>query len=155
MTKKNVTIVAAVTVIVAMSFWAGYQFQKAQYKDACLDLGGGAQNSGQYPICVIERQNAALSLGPIRVTQDDVVEFQLQRGVNGQPLVRLALTPGISSLLTAFTTQSISQNMDIRIGGQLVNSVRISEAIQGTSLILALSEEQAAKLKELLSWDTD
>ena len=41
MTKKTLMIVSAVIVIAAMSFWAGLNFQKAQYKDACLDLGGG------------------------------------------------------------------------------------------------------------------
>jgi len=41
MTKKNLMIVVAVIVIAAMSFWAGLQFQKAQYDEVCLDLGGG------------------------------------------------------------------------------------------------------------------
>ena len=148
------TVVAAVIVIAAMSFWAGLQFQKAQYDDVCLDLGGG-QNPGQYPICVVEQQNAALWLGPIRVTQNDVVELEIQRGEDGQSQVRLELTPEIASPLTAFTEQSIGKNLDIRIGGQLVNSVRIADAIQGTSFILALSEAQAEKLKILLSPDTN
>jgi preprotein translocase subunit SecD len=152
MTKKNLMIVAAVIVIAAMSFWAGLQFQKAQYDDVCLDLGGG-RNPGQYPICVIEQQNAALWLGPIRVTQNDVVELELQRGEDGQSQVRLELTPEIASPLAAFTEQSIGKNMDIHIGGQLVNSVRIAGAIQGMSFILALSEAQADELKALLSRD--
>ena len=71
MTKKTLMIVSAVIVIAAMSFWAGLNFQKAQYKDACLDLGGGG-NPGQHPICVVEQQNAALWLGPIRATQNAV-----------------------------------------------------------------------------------
>ena len=152
MTKKNLMIVAAVIVIAAMSFWAGLQFQKAQYDDVCLDLGGG-RNPGQYPICVIEQQNAALWLGPIRVTQNDVVELELQRGEDGQSQVRLELTPEIASPLAAFTEQSIGKNMDIHIGGQLVNSVRIAGATQGMSFILALSEAQADELKALLSRD--
>ena len=81
MTKKTMTVVAAVTVIAAMSFWAGLQFQKAQYNDVCLDLGGG-QNPGQYPICFVQQQNAKLWLGPIRVTQNDIVEIENQRGGN-------------------------------------------------------------------------
>ena len=150
MTKKNLLIVVAVIVIAAMSFWAGLQFQKAQYDEVCLDLGGG-QNPGQYPICVVEQQNAALWLGPVRVTENDVVELEIQRGEDGQSQVRLELTPEIASLLAALTEQSIGKNLDIRIGGQLVNSVRIAGAIQGVSFILALSNEHAEKLKLLLA----
>ena len=139
-------IVATVIVIAAMSFWAGLNFQKAQYNDVCLDLGGG-RNPGQYPICVVEQQNAALWLGPIRVTQNDVVELDLQRGEDGQSQIRLELTPEIASPLAAFTEQSIGKNLDIRIGGQLVNSVHIADTIQGTNFILALSKTQAEKLK--------
>ena len=154
MTKNNLLIVAAVIVIAAISFWAGLNFQKAQYNDVCLDLGGG-QNPGQHPICVVEQQNAALWLGPIRVTQNDVVELEIQRGEGGQSQVRLELTPEIASPLAAFTEQSIGKNMDIRIGGQLVNSVQIAGAIQGTSFILALSNGQAEKLKSLLDRNTN
>lgn len=149
MTKNNLLIVAAVIVIAAISFWAGLNFQKAQYNDVCLDLGGG-QNPGQHPICVVEQQNAALWLGPIRVTQNDVVELEIQRGEDGQSQVRLELTPKIASPLAAFTEQSIGKNMDIRIGGQLVISVQVTGAIQGTNFILAFSDEQAEKLKSLL-----
>jgi preprotein translocase subunit SecD len=154
MTKKNLLIVAAVIVIAAMSFWAGLQFQKAQYDEVCLDLGGG-RNPGQYPICVVEQQNAALWLGPIRVTQNDVVELDLQRGEDGQSQIRLELTPEIASPLAAFTEQSIGQKLDIRIGGQLVNSVQVAGAIQGASFILALSDAQAEKLKLLLTRNTN
>jgi preprotein translocase subunit SecD len=63
----------------------------------------------------------------------------------------LKLTPEIASLLAALTEQSIGKNLDIRIGGQLVNSVRIAGAIQGASFILALSNEHAEKLKLLLA----
>ena len=148
------TVIAGIIVAVVLSFWAGSEFRQAQIDDLCLDLGGG-RNPGEYPICVVEVQNTALWLGPIRVMRKDVVEFELQRGVDGQSQVRLVLTPEIASPLTAFTKQSIGQNMDIRIGGQLANSVRISDAVQGTSFILALSEAQAEKLKILLSRDTN
>ncbi|WP_299424111.1 hypothetical protein [uncultured Shimia sp.] len=154
MTKNNLLIVAAVIVIAAMSFWAGLNFQKAQYNDVCLDLGGG-QNPGQHPICVVEQQNAALWLGPIRITQNDVIELEIQHGEDGQSQVRLELTPEIANPLAAFTEQSIGKNMDIRIGGQLVNSVQIASAIQGTSFILALSDGRAEKLKTLLSPDSN
>ena len=154
MTKKNLLIVAAAIVIGSMSFWAGLNFQKAQYNDVCLDLGGG-RNPGQRPICVVEQQNAALWLGPIRITQNDVIELEIQRGEDGQSMVRLELTPEIASPLAAFTEQSIGKNMDIRIGGQLVNSVQIAGAIQGTSFILALSDGQAEKLKTLLARNTN
>ena len=154
MTKKNMTVVAAVTVIAVMSFWAGLQFQKAQYDDICLDLGGG-RNPGQHPICVVEQQNAALWLGPIRVTQNDVVELELQRGEDGQSQVRLELKPEIASPLAAFTEQSIGQSLDIRIGGQLVNSVHIADTIQGANFILALSKTQAEKLEKLLTRNTN
>ncbi|RBW63250.1 hypothetical protein SAMN05444000_114117 [Shimia gijangensis] len=154
MTKNNLLIVAAVIVIAAMSFWAGLNFQKAQYNDVCLDLGGG-QNPGQHPICVVEQQNAALWLGPIRITQNDVIELEIQHGEDGQSQVRLELTSEIANPLAAFTEQSIGKNMDIRIGGQLVNSVQIASAIQGTSFILALSDGQAEKLKTLLSPDSN
>jgi len=139
--------------IAVMSFWVGLQFQKAQYKDVCLDLGG-AENPGQYPICVVEQQHAALWLGPIRITQDDVVEFELQHGADGQSQLRLELTPEIASPLTAFTEQSIGQNLEIRIGGQMINSVHIVDAVQGTNFILALSEAQAGKLAMLLTKNT-
>ena len=154
MTKKTMTVVAAVTVIAAMSFWAGLLFQKAQYNDACLDLGGG-QNPGQYPICVVQQQNAKLWLGPIKVTQNDIVEIEMQRGEEQQSQVRLELTPEIASSLTAFTEQSIGKNLDIHIGGQLVNSVQVAEAIQSTSVILVLSETQAEKLEILLTQNTN
>lgn len=154
MTKKNLLIFAAAIVIGSMSFWAGLNFQKAQYNDVCLDLGGG-RNPGQHPICVVEQQNAALWLGPIRITQNDVIELEIQRGEDGQSLVRLELTPEIASPLAAFTEQSIGKNMDIRIGGQLVNSVQMAGAIQGTSFILALSDGQAEKLKTLLARNTN
>lgn len=145
-------VIAAIIMAIVLSFWAGSEFRQANIDDLCLDLGGG-RNPGEYPICVVEVQNTALWLGPIRVTRKDVVEFELQRSVDGQPQVRLVLSPEIASTLTAFTMQSIGQDMDIRIGGQLANSVRISGSVQGTSFILALSEEQAENLKTLLSPD--
>ena len=154
MTRNNMTVIAAVTLAAAMSFWAGSEFRKAQYDDVCLDLGGG-RNPGQYPICVVEQQNAALWLGPIRVTQNDVVELELQRGEDGQSQVRLELKPEIASPLAAFTEQSIGKNLDIRIGGQLVNSVHIADTIQGANFILALSKTQAEKLKKLLTRNTN
>jgi preprotein translocase subunit SecD len=154
MTRNNMTVIVAVTLAAAMSFWAGSEFRKAQYDDVCLDLGGG-RNPGQYPICVVEQQNAALWLGPIRVTQNDVVELDLQRGEDGQSQIRLELTPGIASPLAAFTEQSIGQKLNIRIGGQLVNSVHIADAIQGTSFILALPKTQAEKLEKLLNRNTN
>jgi len=154
MTRNNMTVIAAVTVAAAMSFWAGSEFRKAQYDDVCLDLGGG-RNPGQYPICVVEQQNAALWLGPIRVTQNDVVELDLQRGENGQSQIRLELKPETASPLAAFTEQSIGQKLDIRIGDQLVNSVQVAGAIQGASFILALSDAQAEKLKLLLTRNTN
>ena len=154
MTRNNMTVIAAVTLAAAMSFWAGSEFRKAQYDDVCLDLGGG-RNPGQYPICVVEQQNAALWLGPIRVTQNDVVELDLQRGEDGQSQIRLELTPEIASPLAAFTEQSIGKNLDIRIGGQLVNSVHIADAIRGTNFILALSKTQAEKLEKLLTRNTN
>ena len=153
MTSKSMTVIAAVTVIAVMSFWAGLRFQEAHYKDVCLDLGGG-ENPGQYPICVVEQQHAALWLGPIRITQDDVVEFELQHGADGQSQLRLELTPEIASPLTAFTEQSIGQNLEIRIGGQMISSVHIVDAVQGTNFILALSEAQAGKLAMLLTKNT-
>lgn len=79
-----------------------------------------------------------------------MVELEIQRGEDGQSQVRLELTSEIASPLAAFTEQSIGKNMDIRIGGQLVNSVQIAGAIQGTKFILAFSDEQAEKLKSLL-----
>ncbi len=154
MTRNNMALIAAVTSAAAMSFWAGSEFRKAQYDDVCLDLGGG-RNPGQYPICVVEQQNAALWLGPIRVTQNDVVELDLQRGEDGQSQIRLELTPEIASPLAAFTEQSIGQKLDIRIGGQLVNSVHIADVIQGTNFILALSKTQAEKLEKLLTRNTN
>ncbi len=154
MTKNTLMIVSAVIVIAVMSFWTGLSFQKALYNDACLDLGGG-KNPGQHLICVVEQQNAALWLGPIRVTQNDVIELEILRGEDGQSQVRLELTPEIASPLAAFTEQSIGKNMDIRIGGQLVNSVQIAGAIQGTSFILAFSDEEAEKLKSLLARNTN
>ena len=84
-----------------------------------------------------------------------MIELEIQRGEDGQSLVRLELTPEIASPLAAFTEQSIGKNMDMRIGGQLANSVRIADVVQGTSFILALSEEQAEKLKTLLSPDSN
>ena len=79
-----------------------------------------------------------------------MVELEIQRGEDGQSQVRLELTPKIASPLAAFTEQSIGKNMDIRIGGQLVISVQVTGAIQGTNFILAFSDELAEKLKSLL-----
>ncbi|MDU9007036.1 hypothetical protein QO231_24755 [Sedimentitalea todarodis] len=145
--------VAAVTVVAVLSFWTGSEFQKAQYDDLCLDLGGG-RNPGQHPICVLEQQGAALRLGPINVTQSDIVEFERQRGADGQPQVYLELTPEIASPLAAYTEKSVGKELEIWIGGQLINSVHIAEAIQGKSLILALSRAQSEKLELLLTANT-
>jgi preprotein translocase subunit SecD len=153
MTMKKVMPVAAVAVVAAGAFWAGSEYQKALYDDRCLDLGGG-RNPGQYPICVVELQDTALWLGPIKITQNDVVEFELQQAADGQSQARLELTPEIASQLNSFTENSIGQNLNIRIGGQLVNSVHIAETIQGTNFILALSEAQAKKLAKLLAPNT-
>jgi len=152
MTRKKGTVIAAMAVAAAVSFWAGSALRQAQIDDQCLDLGGG-RNPGPYPVCVVEQPNTALWLGPIRITQNDVVELELQHGVDGQSQVHLVLTAEIASPISAFTKQSIGQNMDIRIGGQLANTVRISDAVQGTSFILALSETHAEQLKALLTRD--
>jgi len=64
------------------------------------------------------------------------------------------LTPEIANLLTVFTEQSIGQNLEIRIGGQMINSVHIVDAVQGTNFILALSEAQAEKLAILFTQNT-
>ena len=43
-------------VIFILAFAGGMWWQKQKYLDICLDLGGG-MNPGNYPICVIERNN--------------------------------------------------------------------------------------------------
>lgn len=40
--------------LLAGAFWLGMQWQAFQYRDACLDLGGGTM-PGDYPLCVVER----------------------------------------------------------------------------------------------------
>ena len=55
-----------------------------------------------------------------------MVELEIQRGEDGQSQVRLELTPEIASPLAVFTEQSIGRNMDIGVGGQLVNSAQIA-----------------------------
>ena len=42
-----------IVISVSVSFYLGIQWNKLQYEDICLDLGGG-RNPGMYPICVIE-----------------------------------------------------------------------------------------------------
>lgn len=146
----NATRITIFAAIGLLSFWGGLEVQKSLYEDQCLDLGGG-RHPGQYPICVIERQSPALSLGPIQITKSDVVELQLGRTTDGQWQVALELTSEIANSLAAFTTESTGQNLDIRIGGQLANSVHIVDAIHGPNLILALSEPQAKELEKRLS----
>ena len=146
--KKAAQIGVAVVSLVA-SFWAGSAFQKSEYADRCLDLGGG-RNPGQHPICVIEKHSAALRLGPIGVANKDIVEVAVRYEPGEQALVHLKLRPEIASALTAFTAASVGQNLDIWVDGELVNSVNIAEAVKGDQFILALAKPQAEKLAELL-----
>ncbi|XLQ19691.1 MAG: hypothetical protein ACKUBY_03805 [Candidatus Moraniibacteriota bacterium] len=40
-------------VCIGLSFVLGMQWQKFQYNDICLDMGGG-KNPGGHPICIVE-----------------------------------------------------------------------------------------------------
>ncbi len=44
-------------VFLLTGFFGGYKYFQFDYRDKCLDLGGG-QNPGNYPICVVEKKVA-------------------------------------------------------------------------------------------------
>lgn len=146
---KKAAQIGVAVISMAASYWAGSAIQKAQYADRCIDLGGG-QFPGQHPICVIEKRAAALQLGPIGVSEKDVFEIDVQYETSEQALVQLKLRPEIASALAAFTAASVGQNLDIWVGGELVNSVNITEAVRGDQFILALAKPLAERLEVLL-----
>ena len=49
---KKLPIIIALLLGLSISFFAGTQWEKLQYNDTCLDLGGRI-NPGNYPICVV------------------------------------------------------------------------------------------------------
>jgi len=52
MTKFGITLLLIITLMVGI--FLGIQWEKFNYQDACLDLGGG-MNPGNYPVCVVEK----------------------------------------------------------------------------------------------------
>jgi preprotein translocase subunit SecD len=127
----------AVAILIGFSFWAGTAFQNARYTDKCLDLGGGRNPDG-HSICVVEQQNAALWLGPIRVTENEIEELEFQSDSAEPSQMHLTLKPEIASQLSVFTEKSIGQDLDIWFGGDVVSSVKIVEAVQGSSIVVVL-----------------
>lgn len=121
--------------------------------DICLDAGGG-RNPGEYRICVVERHEPALWLGPIRVTAKDVSEFEKQATAANQVQVRIKLTRPVAGALAGLTENSVGQEMDIRIGGELIRSIRVAAAIETPEFIMVLTTAQADTLETFLASQT-
>lgn len=51
---KKVILILLGVIILVLVFKAGMAWEKFQYEDICLDLGGG-MNPGNFPICVVEK----------------------------------------------------------------------------------------------------
>lgn len=51
---KKALIILIGIVFVALVLKAGMTWEKFQYEDVCLDLGGG-MHTGDFPVCVIEK----------------------------------------------------------------------------------------------------
>ena len=152
MPSKRIALVGTALNAVGAAFWAGSEIQKAAYLDRCLDLGGG-RNPGNHPICVIDGATAPLQLGPIMITEQEVVGGEMREDPGGQSLVELSLKPGVSAALAGFTKASLGGPLDIRVDGSLLRSVNIVEGVEGDRLILPLTKADAQSLSQNLGLD--
>jgi hypothetical protein len=50
---KKISVLLMGVIFLVIGFFGGYKYFQFNYKDKCLDLGGG-QNPGNYPICIVE-----------------------------------------------------------------------------------------------------
>ncbi|QCO55492.1 hypothetical protein EOK75_06820 [Pseudorhodobacter turbinis] len=138
-----------VILVGALSFYGGVSYQAALYDDLCLDLGGG-RNPGDYPICVMDGAAEALWLGPIRVTAEDFSRVETDQATEGQTQVHLSLNPAVAAALNGFTEQSVGGQIEIRIGGELINTVRIAEAVTTKNFTIVMTDAQAEQLVLLI-----
>ena len=152
MPSKRIALVGTALTAVGAAFWAGSEIQKAAYLDRCLDLGGG-RNPGNHPICVIDGATAPLQLGPIVITEQEVVGGEMREDPGGQSLVELNLKPGVAAALAGFTKASLGGPLDIRVDGSLVRSVNIVEGVEGDRFILPLTKADARSLSQSLGLD--
>ncbi len=136
--------------IAALSFYGGASYQTARYDDLCLDLGGG-RNPGDHPVCVMDDGAKALWLGPIRVTAEDLSKFETDQAAEGQTQVHLSLSPAIAAALSGFIEQSVGGQIEIRIGGDLINTVHIAEAVSTENLTIVMTDTQAEQLAILIA----
>jgi hypothetical protein len=54
---KKISVLLMGVIFLVIGFFGGYKYFQFNYKDKCLDLGGG-QNPKDYPICVVEKKVA-------------------------------------------------------------------------------------------------
>ena len=54
--KKFISIIFAISILVSLGsgFWLGMKWQRFQYLDTCLDMGGG-MNPGNNEICTVKK----------------------------------------------------------------------------------------------------
>lgn len=140
----------AVIFIGALSFYGGVSYQVARYDDLCSVLGGDA-NSAYYPVCITEGGDTeALWLGPIRVAKEDIIKFEIDQASERQTQVHLTLSPVIAAALTGVVEQSVGRQIEIRIGGELINTVRIAEAVTMKNFTILMTNAQAEQLAQLI-----
>ncbi len=143
--------IAAILAAGALVFWAGMQFQQLRYDDICLDIGGGS-NPGGYPICVVEQSRAGFSIGPVRITADDVIEISRRddRGPTSELTIRF--TERARKSLQRFTEKHVGQDLDLLLNGRVLRSVRIAEPLSVESMsIPAISDGDAEAIIQLTS----
>lgn len=135
----------------ALSFYGGVNYQSARYDDLCLDLGGG-RNPGDHPVCVVAANaETALRLGPVQITAEDIDKFEADRSTNGQAQVHLALKPAIAAAVNGFISKSVGGQIKIRIGDELINTVRVAEAVVSEKFTIVMTEAQAERLTLLIA----
>ncbi|WP_299423276.1 hypothetical protein [uncultured Shimia sp.] len=142
----SMTLVGAVALL---SFWAGSTYRDMIYSDACLDIGGGREPGG-HQICVLVAGSTPLRLGPILIMPEYVATADVEVVADGDALLNLGLNKDVAAALAAYTENAIGKPLDIVVGGQLVNSVEVREAVTGTQISLAMPAGLAEKvLKDL------
>ncbi len=135
--------------VALLSFWAGSNYRDVAYSDACLDMGGGREPGG-HQICVLVADTSPLRLGPILIMPEYVAAADVETAAGGNALLSLSLNKDVASALAAYTENAIGQTLDIRVDGQLVNSVKVRETVVGTQISLAMPADLAEKvLKDL------
>ncbi len=82
------------------------------------------------------------SLSEISITSIDVTHVKIVYGMSEKATLEIHLKPGPAQAIHEFTKTNLMKTISIRISGEVVSEPMVREAISGSTLELAIDDEE-------------